>query len=140
MTAAPDGVPRTLLHNLLHNKVLHERVVLLTVVVEDVPFVPEIDRLEVRELDYGFSTLTVRYGFKDEMDIPQALRTSDFDFEMMETTFFLGRERLIPHVNPGMALWRERLFIFLFRNSSSAADFFKIPANRVVEFGTQVEI
>ena len=144
MNSDPDGVPRSLLHNLLHNKVLHERVVLLTVVTEDVPFVPDIDRIEVEQLDYGFYRATVRYGFKDEPDIPDALKMANeagrLSFRMMETTFFLGRERLVPHVKPGMAIWRERLFFFMFRNSSSAADFFKIPANRVVEFGTQVEI
>ncbi|WP_018610543.1 potassium transporter Kup [Uliginosibacterium gangwonense] len=144
MTSNPDGVPRSLLHNLLHNKVLHERVVLLTVNTEDVPHVPDIDRIEVEQLDYGFYRATVRYGFKDEPDIPEALRmaseANSLGFRMMETTFFLGRERLVSHVKPGMVIWRERLFFFMFRNASSAADFFKIPANRVVEFGTQVEI
>lgn len=143
MTTSLGGVPRALLHNLLHNKVLHEKVVLLKVQIEDVPVVPEIDRVELDELDYGFYRLILRYGFKDEPDVPLALqRCAEFglQIEMMETTFFLGRERLIPHIKPGMALWRERLFIFMFRNASSAADFFKIPANRAVEFGTQVEI
>ncbi len=144
MTSNPDGVPRSLLHNLLHNKVLHERVVLLTVQTEDVPLVPDIDRIEIEQMDYGFYRAIVRYGFKDEPDIPEALKmlneSGRMHFRMMETTFFLGRERLVPHVKPGMAMWRERLFFFMFRNASSAADFFKIPANRVVEFGTQVEI
>ncbi|MEN3112255.1 potassium transporter Kup [Uliginosibacterium paludis] len=144
MTSAPMGVPRPLLHNLLHNKVLHERVVLLTVLTEDVPTVPEIDRIELEELDYGFYRLYLRYGFKDEPDIPAAMRQITEDgrlpFNMMETTFFLGRERLVPHIKPGMAMWREKLFFFMFRNAGSAADFFKIPPNRVVEFGTQVEI
>lgn len=144
MTALPTGVPRPLLHNLLHNKVLHERVVLLTVLTEDVPSVPDIDRVEIEELDYGFFRMYLRYGFKDEPDIPAAMRQVTEDgrlpFNMMETTFFLGRERLVPHIRPGMAMWRERLFFFMFRNAASAADFFKIPPNRVVEFGTQVEI
>ena len=143
MTTNPDGVPRALLHNLLHNKVLHERVVLLTVVTEDVPFVPEIDRVWVEHLDYGFQRVSVHYGFKDDPDIPAALlqtHTQGFEFEMMETSFFLGREKLIPRLKGAMPMWRERLFIFMFRNSGSAADFFKIPANRVVEFGTQVEL
>jgi KUP system potassium uptake protein len=144
MTSNPDGVPRSLLHNLLHNKVLHERVVLLTVQTEDVPLVPDIDRIEIEQMDYGFYRAIVRYGFKDEPDIPDALKmlneSGRLHFRMMETTFFLGRERLVPHVKPGMAMWRERLFFFMFRNASSAADFFKIPPNRVVEFGTQVEI
>ncbi|MDO6385803.1 potassium transporter Kup [Uliginosibacterium sp. 31-12] len=144
MTSTPSGVPRPLLHNLLHNKVLHERVVLLTVITEDVPSVPDIDRVEIEELDYGFYRMYVRYGFKDEPDIPAAMQAVTEDgrlpFHMMETTFFLGREKLVPHIKPGMAMWRERLFFFMFRNAGSAADFFKIPPNRVVEFGTQVEI
>lgn len=143
MTTSPEGVPRALLHNLLHNKVLHERVILLTVVTEDVPFVPEIDRVWLEPLDFGFMRMSVHYGFKDEPDIPQALELAaeqGFAFDMMETSFFLGREKLIPRVKSEMAYWRERLFIFMFRNSGSAADFFKIPANRVVEFGTQVEL
>ncbi|QSI77845.1 MULTISPECIES: potassium transporter Kup [Niveibacterium] len=143
MTTNPDGVPRALLHNLLHNKVLHERVVLLTVVTEDVPFVPEIDRVWVEHLDYGFMRISVHYGFKDDPDIPAALiqaQSQGFEFEMMETSFFLGREKLIPRIKGVMPMWRERLFIFMFRNSGSAADFFRIPANRVVEFGTQVEL
>lgn len=144
MTSSVDGVPRSLLHNLLHNKVLHERVVLLTVKIEDVPSVAETGRVELESLDYGFHRMIVRYGFKDEPDIPDALRlvgeSGQLVFRMMETTFFLGRERLVPHVKPGMNLWRERLFFFMFRNASSAADFFRIPPNRVVEFGTQVEI
>lgn len=144
MTSAPMGVPRPLLHNLLHNKVMHERVVLLTVLIEDVPTVPGIDRVEIEELDYGFFRMYLRYGFKDDPDIPGAMQQVTEDgrlpFNMMETTFFLGRERLVPHIKPGMAMWRERLFFFMFRNAGSAADFFKIPPNRVVEFGTQLEI
>ncbi len=144
MTANPSGVPRPLLHNLLHNKVLHERIVLLTVSSEDVPYIPEIDRVEYEALDYGFHRVLIRYGFKEEPDIPAALQqlsdSGAFSFTMMESTFFLGRERLVPHRKPGMAMWRERLFFFMFRNASSAADFFRIPPNRVVEFGTQVEI
>ncbi|MDQ7988030.1 MAG: potassium transporter Kup [Candidatus Dactylopiibacterium sp.] len=144
MTSAPQGVPRPLLHNLLHNKVLHERIVLLTVLNEDVPTVPDIDRIEVEALDYGFFRMYVRYGFKDDPDIPAAMRQATerglMRFEMMETTFFLGRERLVSRLKPGMAMWRTRLFFFMFRNAASAADFFKIPPNRAVEFGTQVEI
>ena len=143
MTTAPQGVPHALLHNLLHNKVLHERVVLLTVVTEDVPYVPDAERVRVQPLDFGFYRVLVRYGFKDEPDIPRALRlceTLGVTFEMMETSFFLGRETIVPRLKPAMALWREKLFIFMFRNGSSAAAFFKIPPNRVVELGTQVEM
>ncbi|MEY3200803.1 MAG: hypothetical protein RIR70_353 [Pseudomonadota bacterium] len=143
MTTNPEGVPRALLHNLLHNKVLHERVVLLTVVAHDVPFVSEQDRVVIESLDYGFFKLALHYGFKDEPDVPRALALAaekGLAFEMMDTTFFLGRETLIPKIKPEMALWREKLFIVLYRNAGSAADYFKIPVNRVVEFGTQVEL
>lgn len=143
MTTNPEGVPRALLHNLLHNKVLHERVVLLTVVTHDVPFVPDTERVVIDSLDYGFHKLYLHYGFKDEPDVPRALELAaekGLAFEMMDTTFFLGRETLIPKIKPEMAMWREKLFIVLYRNAGSAADYFKIPVNRVVEFGTQVEL
>jgi KUP system potassium uptake protein len=143
MTTAPDGVPRALLHNLLHNKVLHARVVLVNVVTEDIPYVPDAERVRVEELDFGFYRVFVRYGFKDDPDIPAALRMCDklgLSFELMEASFFLGRETLIPRVGSSLGRWRERLFILMFRNAHSAAEFFCIPANRVVEFGTQVEL
>ena len=143
MTTAPDGVPRALLHNLLHNKVLHARVVLVNVITEDIPYVAEVDRVRVEELDFGFYRVFVRYGFKDDPDIPAALalcESQGLPFELMESSFFLGRETLIPRTGSSMARWRERLFIVMFRNAHSAADFFCIPANRVVEFGTQVEL
>ncbi len=143
MTTAPDGVPRALLHNLLHNKVLHARVVLVNVVTDDIPYVPATDRVRVEELDFGFYRVFVRYGFKDDPDIPAALAMCEgqgLPFELMESSFFLGRETLIPRTGTSLGLWRERLFILLFRNAHSAADFFCIPANRVVEFGTQIEL
>ncbi len=143
MTTNIEGVPRALLHNLLHNKVLHERVCLLTVVTRDIPFVTDADRVRVEQLDFGFYKVSVQYGFKDDPDIPAALELAakqGLKIEMMETSFFLGREKLISRIRREMHPWRERLFIFMFRNSGSAADFFKIPANRVVEFGTQVEL
>lgn len=143
MTTAPDGVPRALLHNLLHNKVLHARVVLVNVITDDVPYVPVGERGRVEELDFGFYRVFVRYGFKDDPDIPAALalcESQGLPFELMESSFFLGRETLIPKTGSSLGLWRERLFILMFRNAHSAADFFCIPANRVVEFGTQVEL
>lgn len=143
MTTAPDGVPRALLHNLLHNKVLHARVVLVNVITDDVPYVPVSERVRVEELDFGFFRVFVRYGFKDDPDIPAALamcESQGLPFELMESSFFLGRETLIPKASSSLGLWRERLFILMFRNAHSAADFFCIPANRVVEFGTQVEL
>ncbi len=143
MTTAPDGVPRALLHNLLHNKVLHARVVLVNVITDDVPYVPVSERVRVEELDFGFFRVFVRYGFKDDPDIPAALalcESQGLPFELMESSFFLGRETLIPKAGSPLGLWRERLFILMFRNAHSAADFFCIPANRVVEFGTQIEL
>ena len=144
MTPNPDGVPRAMLHNLYHNKVLHERIVLLNVINEDVPHVPEIDRVEVHPMPQGFYLLQVRYGFKDDPDIPRAMELCaehGLEFNMMETSFFLGRETIIPSKKlPGMALWREGLFMWMFRNADTATAFFRIPANRVVELGTQIEM
>ena len=143
MTTDPDGVPRALLHNLLHNKVLHERVVLVNVLTEDVPYVSPAERVRVEALEFGFVRVFVRYGFKDDPDIPAALTLcapQGLGFELMESSFFLGRETLIPRKGSPLAVWRERLFIVMFRNAHSAAEFFSIPANRVVEFGTQVEL
>jgi KUP system potassium uptake protein len=141
MNSSPTGVPHAMLHNLMHNKVLHERVIVVSVQMFDVPYVPEIDRVEVRKMKGDFSTVVVQYGFKDDPDIPAALALCaehGLQFEMMETSFFLGRETLIPKLNSDMALWREKLFIAMFRNAGSATSFFKIPSNRVVELGTQV--
>ncbi len=145
MTSNPNGVPHALLHNLMHNKVLHERVILLTVQVHDVPYVPEVDRVEAHRINEQFWQVIVQYGFKDEPDIPAALEQcaeAGLPFDMMETSFFLGRETLIARlqVKPEMAYWREKLFVAMFRNAGSATAFFKIPSNRVVELGTQVEL
>jgi KUP system potassium uptake protein len=143
LTAGREGVPHAMLHNLNHNKVLHERVVLLTVLTENVPYVDDAHRLEVAELGAGFYRMTVRYGFKDEPDLPKALTLPNalgLQFEMMETSFFLSRQTIVPTRAPGMALWREKLFAALSRNSGSATEFLRIPTNRVVELGTQIEI
>jgi len=143
MTTDPYRVPRALLHNLMHNKVLHERIIVLTVEIEDVPHISPIERIEVRTLHEDFFLLLVRYGFKDDPNIPHALPLcgpKGLDIHMMETSFFLGRETLVPTLHPQMARWREKLFLTMFRNASSATTFFKIPSNRVVELGTQVEL
>lgn len=143
MTASQEGVPHALLHNLIHNKVLHERVVLLTVVNEDVPNVPAQERVAIEPLAQNFYRLRVRYGFKDEPDVPAALEACGalgIEFRLMETSFFFSRETLISTVAPGMARWRERLFISMARNAAGAMAFFKIPTNRVVELGSQVEL
>lgn len=144
MTPDPEGVPRAMLHNLYHNKVLHERVVLLNVVIEDVPYVPETERVRVEDLAQGFHRVRVRYGFKDDPDVPYAMElcaAQGLQFEMMQTSFFLGRETIVPQAKvSGLALWRQVLFTWMFRNADTATAFFKIPTNRVVELGTQVEL
>lgn len=143
LSGTTDGIPHALLHNLKHNKVVHERVVFLTVVIEEVPHVPESQRLEIQHLGRRFYRFVIRYGFLDETNIPNALKWStaqNFEFNDMETSFFLGRETLIPSRRPGMALWRESLFAWMSRSATSAMAFFHLPPNRVVEMGTQVEI
>jgi KUP system potassium uptake protein len=143
MTTAQSGVPHALLHNLKHNKVLHERVILLTVKIEDVPYVDTMKRLEYEDLGQGFFRLVLRYGFMQETNVPLALSTVTEcgpQFKMMDTSFFLARQTLIASSRPGMAIWREKLFAWMLRNAESAMEFFKLPTNRVVELGSQVEI
>jgi KUP system potassium uptake protein len=143
MTSTPDGVPHALLHNLKHNKVLHERVILLTVKIEDFPYVDEHHRTLFDDLGQGFFRLVIRYGFMEDPDVPAALdkvKNCGADFRMMDTSFFLARQTLLPSSRPGMAIWREKLFAWMLRNAESAMEFFKLPTNRVVELGSQVEI
>jgi KUP system potassium uptake protein len=143
MSSSAVGVPSALLHNIKHNKVLHERVIVMTVLVEDVPYVAEESRVEVRDLGEGFYRVTLRYGFLEETDIPAALDAANIcggKFEMMQTSFFLSRQTLIASPKPGMAIWREKLFAWMLRNAATAMEFFKLPTNRVVELGSQVEI
>jgi KUP system potassium uptake protein len=143
LVANAGVVPHSLLHNLSHNKVLHERVVFLTVVVEEVPWVPFDERVTVEALGHGCWRVTARFGFKNSTDVPLALelcREAGLEFEMLETSFFLSRETIISTPRGRMAQWRERLFATMARNASSAAAYFNLPANRVIELGTQVEI
>jgi KUP system potassium uptake protein len=143
MTTARDGVPHALLHNLKHNKVLHERVILLTVRIEDVPYVGQSYRTNVKEFGQGFYRMVVHYGFMQEPDVPAALSNVQgigAPLRMMDTSFFLARQTLIASSRPGMAIWREKLFAWMLRNAESAMEFFKLPSNRVVELGSQVEI
>ncbi len=143
MTSNLQGTPPTLLHNLQHNKVLHERVILLTVVTSDIPHVTAKDRSEVEALGHGFYRLTLRYGFMEEPDVPAALSEASrrgFMIDLNETTFFLGVETLLATRRPGLPLWRERLFVLIARNAVRANAFFKIPPERVVELGMQVEL
>jgi KUP system potassium uptake protein len=143
MTTSPKGVPPALLHNLKHNKVLHERIMILTVVIDEVPYVSDEDRIEVHDLGQNFFRIIVRYGFMQETNIPAVLKTVENcgpKLKMMDTSFFLARQTLLPSDRPGMALWREHLFSWMMRNAETAMDFFKLPTNRVVELGSQVEI
>jgi KUP system potassium uptake protein len=138
-----DGVPHALLHNLSHNKVLHERVVFFTVHVVEEPFVAEAEQVKVTDLGHQCYQLNVYYGFKDEPDIPRVLALCEcigLPFEMMETSFFIARQTVISTPGSGMATWREHLFVTMSRNARGAADYYQIPTNRVIELGTQVEI
>jgi KUP system potassium uptake protein len=144
MTSTPGSVPHALLHNLAHNKVLHERVVFLTVIIKDVPWVPPDERVDIQDLGNNCFQLTVHFGFKDRPDIMQVLdqcREYEMEFQRLQTSFFLSRETVIPSIQyEGMALWRERMFATLARNASSPVEYFNLPANRVIEVGTQIEI
>ncbi len=143
MTTSPEGVPHALLHNLKHNKVLHERIVLLTITILDQPYVAEEERIHVEELGAGFYRIILRWGFMQDTDVPAALEritTCGPPFRMIETSFFLARQTLLSSAKPGMAPWREKIFAWMLRNAESAMQFFRLPANRVVELGSQVEI
>lgn len=143
LTAQREGVPHALLHNLAHNKVLHERVILLSVTIHDSPFVAQEQRIEYEALTLNFHRVVLHFGFKDDPDVPAALTlltAQGLVLEPMQTSYFLSRATLLPAVKPGMALWRERLFISMARNASSATGFFHLPTNRVVEIGTQIEL
>jgi KUP system potassium uptake protein len=143
MTSSPTGVPPALLHNLKHNKVLHERIMILTVVIDEVPYVSQEDRIGTLELGQDFYRIIIRYGFMQKVDLPRVLKRIENcgpQIKMMDTSFFLSRQTLLASSRPGMALWREALFSWMMRNAESAMDFFKLPTNRVVELGSQVEI
>ena len=144
LSSSTQGVPSALLHNLKHNQVVHERVIVLTVKVEDVPHVDLANRSEVIDIGSGFYRVVLHYGFMEEVDIPvdlQRIRDAGGSFNMMSTSFFLGRQKLIAsREKPGMALWRERLFAWMLKSSESAMESFRLPTNRVVELGSQVQI
>jgi KUP system potassium uptake protein len=136
-------VPPALLHNLKHNKVLHERVVLMKVDTEDIPHVPDAERIEMRHLNHNFHAITVRYGFMDEPNIPRTLaqlRLMNFRFNLLETSFFVGREKVVIGKRSRFWDWRKSLFIVMHRTMMSATEYFRIPTNRVVELGGQIEI
>lgn len=144
LSTSAETVPAALLHNLKHNQVLHGRVLILNVKVEEVPHVPIERRLEVHDAGHGFYRIILHYGFMEEVDIPRDLARIDTcgePFNMMSTSFFLGRQKLIASKRrAGMALWREKLFAWMLKSSESAMEFFKLPTNRVVELGSQLQI
>ncbi|WP_454720956.1 MULTISPECIES: potassium transporter Kup [Cupriavidus] len=144
LTGNTESVPVSLLHNLKHNRVLHERVVFLSFVTRDVPYVDDDHRLTCKDLGGGVFILKSEYGFKETPDVQRVLdlaqRKLGMAFELMETSFFIARESVIPSKLPGMSMWRESLFAWMHQNGAKPSDFFQIPANRVVELGTKVEI
>jgi KUP system potassium uptake protein len=148
MTGNTGNVPPVLLHHLKHNKVLHERVVLVSVLGEEIPNVPEQERVTVRTLSGGFHQVVARYGFMESPNVPAllgSLATREgtgprLAFQPMETTYYLGRETLLPDGPSPMATWRKRLFIVMARNAQTASSFFRLPPNRVVEMGAQIQL
>ena len=143
MTANPEGTPIALLHNLKHNKVLHQRNVILTILTDEVPQVNPANRLEIEKLAAGFHRIIAHYGFMEEPNVPDLLASAPLDgdpFVLHKTTFFLSRETVVPNKSGSMPRWRQWLFALMARNAQSAGSFYRIPANRVVELGMQVEI
>jgi KUP system potassium uptake protein len=143
MDRVSSGTPPALLHNLRHNKALHERIVFLTVETAAAPFVSRRQRVRLEPLKEGFLRISLLFGFMQDPDVPRALKDVEIDgrkFDMMDTTFFLGRETLIPKGSLGMPVWREKLFVLMSRNATSAMEFFRLPPNRVIELGAQIEL
>jgi KUP system potassium uptake protein len=143
MDSNPDGTPHALIHNLEHNKIMHERVVSLTVETREVPYVDREDRMQIDEIGEDVWRVIFRYGFSQTPDVHRrlsALKLNGHDTDPDEITYFLGRERLIPTEKEGMALWREKLFAFMSRNATGATNYFRIPPSQVVEIGLQLEI
>jgi KUP system potassium uptake protein len=150
MTSDPDGAPPVLLHHLKHNKVLHEKVILLSIQAEEIPQVREKDRVDFKELGAGFYQVIANYGFMESPDVPAVLQAlalkgdamdlGGLTVTVMETTFYLGRETLLPTGTARMAGWRKQLFIVMTRNAQSATAFFNLPPNRVVEMGAQIQL
>ena len=144
LTGTPQVVPHALLHNLKHNKVLHERNLLVTIRVSEIPYVDEENRMETEILDKGFYRIGLNYGFKEEPDVPKALEKAfdrlGLEYNLMDISFFISREKLVLSMSNKMSIWREKLFVAMQKNTSPVSDFYKIPSNRVVELGSQVEI
>jgi len=143
LTSDPDIAPVALMHNLKHNKVLHEKNIVLTVRTTDTPRVDAAHRIAIEPINDDFKKLTISYGFMERPNVPKALglcRKQGLKFDIMSTSFFLGRRSVVASARQGMPLWQDRLFIFLMRNAANPTDFFHIPPGRVVELGTQVSV
>jgi KUP system potassium uptake protein len=143
LTSDPEFAPTALLHNLKHNKVLHENDVILTIITADTPRVPEEDRVRITPLSKHFSRVALKFGYMEQPNVPKALavaRRHGWHFDIMSTSFFLSRRALKPSAKSGMPAWQDHLFIALARSASDATDFFQIPTGRVVEVGTQVTV
>jgi KUP system potassium uptake protein len=143
MTATAHGTPTALLHNVKHNKVLHEHVMLLTILTEPSPHANPDDQIEIEDLSNGFFRVVARYGFMETPNVPELLQRCEargLPTKLSDTTFYLGRETLIATSTPGMAIWREKLFAFMSRNASRATDYFQIPAERAIEIGSVIEM
>jgi KUP system potassium uptake protein len=143
LTSDPDMAPVALMHNLKHNKVLHEKNVILTIHTAETPRVPEDQRVRIEPLNDDFKKLIISYGFMESPNIPKALalcRRLGLKFDIMATSFFLGRRSIVPSAQSGMPLWQDKLFIFLMKNAANPTEFYKIPPGRVVEMGAQVTV
>ncbi|CAN7351641.1 potassium transporter Kup [Caulobacter sp. LjRoot300] len=144
LTSDPDMTPVALMHNLKHNKVLHERNVILTVRTAETPRVADEDRVRTQAINADFKKVEIFYGFMESPNVPKALailrKQQGLKFDIMATSFFLGRRSIVPSANSGMPLWQDRIFIFLMKNATNPTDFFKIPPGRVVELGAQVTV
>jgi KUP system potassium uptake protein len=144
LTSDPDMTPVALMHNLKHNKVLHERNVVLTVRTADTPRVADEDRIRAQSINADFKKVEIFYGFMESPNVPKALallrKQQGLKFDIMATSFFLGRRSIVPSANSGMPLWQDRIYIFLMKNAANPTDFFKIPPGRVVELGAQVTV
>ena len=143
MYSDPDGTPPALIQNLRHNKVLHEQVILLSLATEEIPHVPRGERMRLEDMGNGFHRMILHYGFMETPNVPRDISLAaehGLKLDMSAVSYFMGSERIIASAKPGMALWREKLFVVMSRNATNAANFFGLPPDRIVELGTQVEI
>jgi KUP system potassium uptake protein len=143
LTSEPDVAPVALMHNLKHNKVLHEKNVILTVKTVATPRVADDERIVIEAVNEDFKKVTLKYGFMESPNVPKALalcRKQGLKFDIMATSFFLGRRSIVPSAHSGMPLWQDKLFIFLMKNAANPTDFYKIPPGRVVELGAQITV